>query len=191
MSNALAEETRDFATQPDMDFLAAPHRLDSLGGGFAVTLHAETGLPRVRSMNKPYSSTWSSGYGYGTHAGVANIIYSRYHSLRSRRAEIADQYKKMILEVGEMYLDSEPDQSLLLKPNEFQSVIKLMLSCYDLSGDQKFLDRAAFFARLGMQIFLDVGSPLPKVSNQHDHYESITGGPAFMLQLLKLHEAMN
>ncbi|NND05653.1 MAG: hypothetical protein HKN87_04675 [Saprospiraceae bacterium] len=191
MDQDLAQEMRDFAIKQDQDFLAAPHRLDSLGGGFAVTLHAETGLPRVRSMNKPYSSTWSSGYGYGTHAGVANTLYKRYISLRSMHPQIADRYEEMILQVGEMYLNSEPDLTTLLKPNEFQSVIQLMLHCHSLSRNPQFVDRAAFFARMGMALFLNDGSPLPKVTNRHEHYESITGGPAFMYQLLKLHQTLN
>ncbi|MEM9328884.1 MAG: hypothetical protein AAGA85_24680, partial [Bacteroidota bacterium] len=48
----MARQMLDFAMKQDQDFLAAPHRLDSAGGGFAVTLHAATGLPRVRSMNQ-------------------------------------------------------------------------------------------------------------------------------------------
>jgi hypothetical protein len=32
------------------------------------------------------------------------------------------------------------------------------------------------------------GSPLPRASNQHKHYESITGGPSFMYRLLKLYQ---
>ncbi len=187
----LAQEMRDFAIKQDRDFLAAPHRLDSLGGGFAVTLHAETGLPRVRSMNKPYSSTWSSGYGYGTHAGVANTLHKRYVTLRSTYPKIADRYREMILKVGKIYLDSEPELSTLLKPNEFRSVIQLLLHCHTLSHRQQFLDRAVFFARMGISLFLSDGSPLPRVTNQHDHYESMTGGPAFMYQLLKLHQTLN
>ncbi|XOV93450.1 MAG: hypothetical protein ACFHWX_01815 [Bacteroidota bacterium] len=188
MESALAQEMREFAIKQDQDFLKAPHKLDSAGGGFAVTLHADTGLPRVRSMNQPYSSTWSSGYGYGTHAGVANILFGRVGQLKNLHPQITSRYREMILKVGEKYLDSEPDTSWLLKPNEFAQVIELMLNCAALSGDSKFLDRASFFAKMGISLFFDEDSPLPKASNQNDHYESITGGPSFMYQLLKLHQ---
>ncbi|MEQ9221796.1 MAG: hypothetical protein RLO17_27315 [Cyclobacteriaceae bacterium] len=191
MEASLAEEMRGLALKQDQDFFNAPHKLDSVGGGFAVTLHAETGLPRVRSMNKPYSAIWSSGYGYGTHAGVANIIYVRQGQLDDRYPDMANRYREMILKVGEIYLESEPDTTLLLKPNEFAQVIELMLNCYELSDDQRFLDRAAFFADRGIELFMDGSSPLPKVTNQHDHYETITGGPSFMYQLLNLHQALN
>ncbi len=186
----MAEKMRRFALKQDEDFFKAPHRLDSAGGGFAVTLHAKTGLPRQRSMNKPYSSTWSSGYGYGTHAGVANIIHGRYQSLKDNHLDMANQYRSMILTVGEKYLTSAPDTSILLKPAEFSDVIALMLNCYGLSEDEKFVKRAEYFARLGISLFLPDESPLPKATNHHNHYESITGGPSFMHQLLKLHQTM-
>ena len=82
MPPEIAKQMREFALKQDQDFLNAPHKLDSVGGGFAVTLHAQTGKPRSRSRNKPYTSTWSSGYGYGTHANVANTCY-----LRSEKVE--------------------------------------------------------------------------------------------------------
>jgi len=190
MKPELAEQMREFALKQDVDFLNAPHKLDSAGGGFAVTLHAQTGLPRSRSMNKPYSSTWSSGYGYGTHAGVANICYGRYQSLKSEHVHLAQQYKNMVLLVSEKYLTSSPDTTILLKPNEFADAIELMLNAYELSPEKKYLDRSVFFARLGIDLFLNDDSPLPKATNQHNHYESITGGPAFMHQLLQLHKAL-
>ena len=186
----LAEHMLAFALKQDDDFLNAPHQLDSMGGGFAVTLHAETGLPRTRSMNKPYTSTWSAGYGYGTHAGVANICFDRYEHLSERHPDKAQQYRDLTIEVGEMYLTTSPDTSILLKPSEFAEVIALMLHCYDLSQEEQYLHRAEYFAHTGINLFLNDSSPLPKASNRDDHYESITGGPSFMYQLLNLEMAI-
>jgi hypothetical protein len=191
MNPELAEQMREFALKQDDDFLNAPHKLDSIGGGFAVTLHAKTGMPRTRSMNKPYTSTWSSGYGYGTHAEVANIIYGRFESLKNEHIDIAEQYKNLILKVADMYLTSVPDTTILLKPNEFSEVIELMLNAFELRKENKYLDRAVFFANSGLEIFVRNGSPLPKASNRNNHYESITGGPSFMYQLLKIYVALN
>jgi hypothetical protein len=186
----LADKMREFALKQDEDFFNAPHKIDSAGGGFAVTLHAKTGLPRTRSMNKPYTTTWSSGYGYGTHAGVANTIFGRYNNLKDEHADLSAQYKKMIITVGKKYLNTAPDTTILLKPNEFSNAIKLMLNCYELTSENEYLKRARFFADSGIDLFLSDVSPLPKATNQHDHYESITGGAAFMYQLLKLDEAL-
>ncbi len=186
----LAEQMREFALKQDEDFFKAPHKIDSVGGGFAVTLHANTGLPRTRSMNKPYTSMWSSGYGYGTHAGVANTIYGRYESLKNEHTDLANKYKEMILVVGEKYLVSAPDTSILLKPSEFAEVIDLMLNCHAISKDEKYIKRAGYFANSGIGLFLNDASPLPQATNQHKHYESITGGPEFLYQLLKLDEVL-
>jgi hypothetical protein len=191
MEPEIAKEMRQFALKQDHDFLNAPHKLDSTGGGFAVTLHAKTGLPRSRSMNKPYTSTWSSGYGYGTHAETANICFDRYEKLKYGHPDLADRYKSLAFLAADKYLDSAPDSSLLLKPAEFSEVMELMLNCYELSGKTNYLERAIFFADQGVKLFLNEANPLPKVTNQHSHYESITGGPSFIYQLLKLDIAIN
>jgi len=187
----LAERMRSFALKQDIDFLNAPHKFDSVNGdGYAVTLHADTGLPRTRSMNKPYTSSWGSGYGYGPHSKVANVCFERHLALRTRQPELSEKYKNLALLAAETYLQSSPDTSQLLKPDVFASVIRLMLSSYELKGDRDFLERANYFAQLGIALFLDDESPLPKASNQQNHYETITGGPDFMNELLNLYAEM-
>ena len=190
MDANLAEEMQRFALKQDEDFLKAPHRLDSAEGGFAVTLHAQTGLPRTRSMNRPYTSTWSSGYGYGTHANVASLCYGRFKVHQALRPEMAEKYKNFMLLASDRYLDSSPDTTALLKPKELSDAIELMLNCHELTGNTKYLERAEYFAGLGVELFLNDGSPLPKASNRHGHYESITGGPTFMSSLLRLSQNM-
>ena len=191
MPNEFSTRMLAFAAKQDDDFLGAPHRLDSVEGGFAVTLHAKTGLPRVRSMNRPYTSTWSSGYGYSTHAGVANTCYERSLVLAESHPQKALKYKELMLITADKYLVSQPDTSDLLKPNEYAMVIELMLHSHEVTGQQKYLDRAGYFADQGIGLFFEEGNCLPKVTNQHAHYESITGGPDFMHQLLLLHLAMS
>ncbi|NJL70304.1 MAG: hypothetical protein HC888_01240 [Candidatus Competibacteraceae bacterium] len=41
-----------------------------------------------------------------------------------------------------------------------------------------------------MRIFLGDGSPLPKLTSLHDHYETITGGDDLMLSLLALAQVL-
>jgi len=185
--NEFGEQMKKFALKQDIDFLDAPHRLDSVGGGFAVTLDAETGVPRTRSMNKPYTSTWDSGYGYGPHSKIANICFMRFQKLKTEYPDLATKYEDLMLAGAQKYLSSAPDISQLLKPNVFADVIDLMLNSYELTGDQKFYERANYFGQLGIDLFLDDESPLPKATNQHNHYETITGGPKFMNKLLKIY----
>jgi hypothetical protein len=187
VESALAARMKKFALQQDINFLNAPHKIDSIGGGFAVTLHAETGKPRTRSMNKPYTSEWGSGYGYGPHAGTANLCYQRYLKLNSEYPDLALKYRLLMLMAANKYLKASPDTSQLLKPDVFSSVIKLMLNSYAMTGDAIYLDRANYFGQLGVEIFLPDGLPLPRATNRHHHYEAMTGGPAFMFDLLKIH----
>lgn len=187
MSPEIAKQMKEFALKQDIDFINAPHKLDSVGGGFAVTLHAQTGLPRNRSMNKPYTSNWSSGYGYGTHAGTANLCSERYEKLKNEHPDLASSYKKLLLKAADYYLHSSPDTAILLKPSEFSELVNLMLNCYQMTGQKKYINRALYFAQTGINLFLNDGLPLPKATTHHEHYESITGGPSFMHALLKIH----
>lgn len=189
--NELGERIRQFALKQDIDFLNAPHKFDSGDQGYAVTLHADTGLPRTRSMNQPYTSSWGSGYGYGPHSKVANLCFERHLALKIKYPDLSEKYRNLALLAADQYLSSTPDTSQLLKPDVFASVIRLMLNSYELTGDRKYLDRANFFGKLGIDLFLDEDSPLPKVTNQHNHYETITGGPEFMNELLNLYLEMN
>jgi hypothetical protein len=187
MDTEMATRMKKFALQQDINFLNAPHNFDSIGGGFAVTLHAETGKPRTRSMNKPYSTEWGSGYGYGPHAGTANLCYQRYSRLYAEYPELAQKYRALMLVAANKYLESSPDTSQLLKPDVFSDVIELMLNSYETTGDEVYLDRANYFGQLGVNIFLPDGLPLPRATNKHSHYEAMTGGPDFMYELLKIH----
>jgi hypothetical protein len=181
----LAERMRNLALQQDSAFLKAPHQVAS-DGGFAVTLDATTGEPRTRSTNRPYTDVWATGYGYSMHANLANLCYARYDQLGASHPDIAKNYRALILATSEQYLYAIPPTDSLLKPDALAQVIKLMLSTYYMTGEKKFIDRADYFGRIGIDQFLDDGLPLPKASNRNKHYEALTGGPDFMYALLQL-----
>ncbi len=186
----LAQRIKKLALKQDADFHKMPHKITSRGG-FAATLHTETGEPRHRSTNKPYTAIWATGYGHGTHAGMANACYSRFRQIQKDHKELAAKYGKLILAAADQYLAAEPDGKQVLKPGAFAEVISLMLNAHEISGEKKYLDRADHFGRLGVELFLGDGLPLPRATNQHNHYEAITGGPAFMHVLLELHEKVD
>lgn len=189
LNEPLKQRVLDLALKQDTDFLAADHLILN-EGGFAVTLHSETGAPRDRSMNKPYTQTWATGYGYGTHAGTANLLHKRYKQVLPNYPKIANQYKSMIIAAADQYLKASPDWSNAQNPDAFAAVIQLMITSYQLTGNKAYKERADFFAQMGIALFLDENSALPKATSKHEHYETITGGPAFMHRLLKL-DALN
>lgn len=190
MKGELAQRMRTLALQMDLQFHRVPHRIHS-GGGFVATVDSSSGNPRSRSMNRPYTETWSSGYGYRIHAEMANLCFVRFSQIEKTHPEIAAKYRSLVLSAAHFYLTTTPDTQLLLKPRAIASVITLMLNSHQITEKKEYLERANYFGQLGIKLFLDDGLPLPKATNQHDHYESITGGPRFMLALLKLYEALN
>lgn len=182
----LANRMKKLALKQDEGFHQAPHQITD-NRGFAATLHATTGEPRYRSMNIPFTAVWATAYGQSTHADMANLCYTRYNQLSDTYSAIAEKYKKLLLAAAEQYLSASPATEQLQKPDAFAHVIELMINAFHLTGEDKFLKRAEYFSRIGADLFLDDNIPLPKATNQHSHYETITGGPDFMYVLLRLY----
>lgn len=189
MGGQLAQRMKKLALQQDVHFHKMPHTITS-DGGFAATIDSGTGQPRSRSMNKPYSAVWATGYGHGTHAGIANACYARLRQIAPEHPGLAAKYKKLAIAAANQYLTAIPDSDRLQKPGALANVITLMMNAHQLTGERKYLDRADCFGRVGVRLFLNDGLPLPKATNRHEHYETITGGPGFMHALLRLHEAL-
>jgi len=189
MEGRLAERMKKLALKQDRDFLRMGHRINS-GGGFVATIDVITGKPRSRSMNRPYTTTWTLNYGQGIHADKANRCFSRFEQIKKSHPVLAEKYKQLILSAAKVYLTATPKTDALVKPEAIASVITLMLNSYSLTGERIYLERADYFGQLGIRLFLYDSLPLPKATNQHDHYETITGGPDFMHALLELHEAL-
>ena len=196
MNGELARRMKKLALRMDHDFFRMPHTISSSGGGFVATIDTITGKPRIRLMgsglkNLPYTTTWEVNYGQKTHARMANRCYQRFKQLETTHPDLARKYQQMILSAADLYLRTKPDPNALVKPKAVAEVITLLLNAWNITGNRKYLDRADYFGRMGIELFLDDGLPLPKATNRHDHYESITGGPFFMHTLLKLYEAKN
>jgi rhamnogalacturonyl hydrolase YesR len=66
------------------------------------------------------------------------------------------------------------------------SVIFLMLNAHTLTRDDQYLQAAERFAEQGVKLFFAEGSPLPKASHQHEHYEAATNGDTLLMALLQL-----
>jgi hypothetical protein len=71
------------------------------------------------------------------------------------------------------------------------NVILLMLNAHELTGDSKYIEAADHFAQKAIDLFLGDGSPLPKASHVHDHYEAVTNGDTLMMALLRLWQVQN
>ena len=190
MEDQLARRMKKLALRLDVDFHRVPHTINDCGG-FVATVDSTTGKPRSRSMNRPYTTTWTSNYGQKIHARMANRCFSRFEQIEKTHPALADKYRQLILSAANLYLTATPDTNDLVKPKTIAYVITLMINSYSITGEEEYLERADYFGQLGIKLFLDDGLSLPKVTNQHDHYETITGGPHFMHALLDLYEAVD
>lgn len=185
----LTNRMRSLALRQDKDLLRAPHQIMD-GGGFATTLHSETGETRVRSMNKPYSSTWSTGYGHGVHAEYGNRLLGRYRQLLDEYPEMANQFRLFALTAADKYLTAEPDPADFVTPRIFANIITLMMDAWHLTGNRDYLERAELYGSKAVSFFMEDGNPLPKASNQHHHYEAKTGGADLMFAFFALHRTI-
>ena len=190
---ALGDAMRRSAAKVDSVFLRMKHDLSPGGKGFIKNAHSSTleaGDVRVQLMKTtkpawyPYTYTWLSAYGMPTDANLAMFCLLRYDQTRN------DGYKQLIVASARRYLDSLPDTSIALYPTAMAEAIANLLAAYRLTGDKAFNDRAEVLGRESVRIFFD-GSPLPRASSQHTHYEAITGGDTLVMQLLDLWAAQN
>lgn len=166
------------AEKVDTTFLALDHDLSEGGRGFAKNAHIET------LKGTAFTRPWATGYGDATDAQMANLCLLRYGQ------QPLDGYRTFALEAAARYMDSAPDTSIPLYPGALADAIELMIGCYGVTGDSKYLERADYFAAEALRIFFH-DSPLPRASAQHDHYEAITRGDTLAMELLKLWAVRN
>jgi hypothetical protein len=183
----LAKEMLDFAATEDAHFLKYH---EGLG---ADTEHLFVDLAGVSTM-KPFAKgrafcpIWDTGYGTHTEAQCAMICYERWRQLPA--GEIKKGYERLMMACAGRYLKSEPPAEAIQKPGMIGDIILVMTVAHELSGDKKLLDRADYFAGLGIAQFLDI-SPLPRVAVGFEHYEAITRGDTMMMALLRLWQVYN
>jgi hypothetical protein len=173
-----ARKMRDCAQKVDKTYLSINHDLSPGGRGFAKVAAIDT------LKGTSYTKPWATGYGEATDAQVANYCLIR-HAQQPREG-----YRTLALAAAERYFNSAPDTSIPLYPGALADAIELMIGCYLLEEDSKYLVRAEFFASEALRIFFD-DSPLPRASAKHDHYEAITRGDTLAMELLKLWAVKN
>ena len=183
----LAKRMRHIALKLDQQFLSLPHTITPKDGGFIATIDIETGKPRSRGTNKPLSTGWETGYGFGTHAQLANRCLARYQQLNNKQHRgLKTAYAQLIRHTADYYKSVNPPEGAFLKPEIFANVGNLLLEAATITGDVSYEKRAYEIADMALQAFIDGSSPLPKASTRHHHYEAITGGPALMYFLFQL-----
>ena len=137
-----------------------------------------------------FSDFWTAGYGAPTTSSIALSMAERHAHLAAVGDPNAAGYYDLVMTAADLYLDEDPDTTLALHPSALASAIQLMLKAYELDGDAKYLDRAAYFGDWAADLFFDETSDLPKVTSQHDFYEALTGGDGLALAMYDLSVAV-
>ena len=177
---ALAGKMKARALKCDKVFLSLKHDFGPNGKGFVAGANVHT-LERLPEGSKWFGThVWATGYGKCTDAQVAMMCYLRYCQVGN------EGFKKLTVDSASRYLTSSGDLAVTLYPGSMADAILHMLAAYELTDQQKYIERAEYFGRQAVDIFMDTDSPLPKASSEHDHYEAITGGDDLMMALLKL-----
>ena len=174
----LARKMRERALKTDEVYLRLAHDFSPQGIGFVAGAKIAT-LEPLTDSNWTHSDPWATRYGKSTDAATAMCSYLRYQQTRN------EGYKKILIDCASRYLTSLPDREEGLHPGTFGTVIKLMLVAHDLTGDRRFEERADFFARKAVKLYLE-DAPVPPATVKYRHYEGISGGDTLMMSLLEL-----
>ena len=186
----LAKKMLACAAKVDEVFLRVPQDLSPGGEGFmihAVTSTLQPGWLRLGKSDdtrRHFTSTWATGYGEPTDAQVAMLCYLRYTQVK------IEGYRKLFLDTAARYMTSAPDTTIALYLGALADAIAVMLGAYRLTGEAQYLERADEFGAMAADIFFD-GSPLPRASTKHGHYEAITRGDTLVMELLDLWAVKN
>lgn len=180
----LADKMRKRALKTDKIYLSLKHDFSPNGKGFVAGANVNT-LERLTEGPWTDTAIWATAYGKATDAQIAMLCYLRYQQVKT------EGFKKLVLDAASRYLVSGPDTTITLFPGSLANAIFLMLACYELTGQQQYLNRADHFAQQALEIFFDDSSPLPKASSEDNQYETITGSDDLMAAMLKLWAAKN
>ena len=189
---ALAEEMRTFAHFIDDEYLSNDYdkTLDVAGKGILTWytladrtcmakgftpppdgVDASVGFPLKTVEGKPaaslyYLTPWFPGRSY---AEFSLLMRDR---LQRCDAKHKPTYRRALIDVANMYMTIQPEVQFALYPDNIADVVELLRHVYKVTQDTAYLHRADQMMRLGVRLFFDDTSPLPKISNFDNWYES-------------------
>ncbi len=183
----LAERMQNMALKIDEIYHLLPHEVNEKGGFVQRSqIHTLEAISLLDEHGSPYTDLWGGAYGHRATVKVANKCLLRYRQTSS------EDYRRLVLGAASQYLDSEPDSDQVVYPGTMGDAIFLMVGAYELTGDERFLNRAAYFGQLALTMFFDDDSPLPRAISVHDHYEANINRPdTLIMALFKLWAILN
>jgi hypothetical protein len=190
----LAEELRKFVRFLDDEYLSNDYDkiLDVAGKGILTWytladrvcmpkgivsppegVDASVGFPLISLSEKPaaslyYLTPWFPGRSY---AEFGLKLKDRYERCETKHKST---YRRALFDIVDIYMTIGPEVQFAQYPDNISDVVELLRFVYKLTDEVAYLHRAEQMMRLGLQLFFDETSPLPKISNFDDWYESST-----------------
>ena len=188
----LARELREFVRFIDDEYLSNDyeHILDVAGKGIlgwylvadrsarpeGMTpapdgVDTSVGFPLKTADGRPaaslyYLTPWFPGRSYAEFG-----IKLKKRHLRCE-AKHRSTYRRALIDIADIYLCIGPEVQFAQYPDNVSDVVELLRYVYRLTGEVTYLHRADQVMRLGLRLFFDETSPLPKITNFDDWYES-------------------
>jgi hypothetical protein len=138
---------------------------------------------RARPIEQAYTDPWRSGYGQALTSGTGQLLLERYKTTREQR--LLD----LAMQGADLYLTSEPPTENLLATS-MANAIDFLRETHGVTREQRYLDRAVYFAAKARELLLTGTSPLPRATSSHDHYEAIAGCDDLPLAMWRLARAV-
>ena len=142
------------------DVFSAPEGVDASVGYSLKTLD---GKP---AASLAYLTPWFPGRSYAEFA----ILLKKRH-VRCEEKHKAT-YRRILLDTAGIYMTIGPEVQFAQYPDNVSDVVELLRYVYKLTDDVAYLHRADQMMRMGLRLFFDETSPLPKITNFDDWYES-------------------
>ena len=189
---ALAKEMRAFARHIDDEYLSNEYDkiLDVASKGIlgwytleericmpkgftppAAGIDTAVGFPLTSPDGKPaaslvYMTPWFPGRSYAAF-GI---------KLKDRHERCDDKhkatYRRALLDIADIYMTIGPEVQFAQYPDNISDVVELLRYVYKLTDEVAYLHRADQMMQMGVRLFFDETSPLPKITNFDDWYES-------------------
>ena len=151
------------------DRICMPKGLTPPPGG----VDASVGFPLKTADGKPaaslyYLTPWFPGRSY---AEFSLLLRDRYERCEKKHKPT---YRRALLDIADIYMTISPEVQFAQYPDNISDVVELLRFVYKLTDDVAYLHRADQMMCLGLRLFFDETSPLPKITNFDDWYESST-----------------
>jgi pimeloyl-ACP methyl ester carboxylesterase len=188
----LARELREFVRFIDDEYLSNDydHILDVTGKGilgwYGVAdrnarpegmtpalegVDTSVGFPVQTADGQPaaslyYLTPWFPGRSY---AEFGIKLKNRHMRCEAKHRST---YRRALMDIADIYLTIGPEVQFAQYPDNVSDVVELLRYGYRLTHEVTYLHRADQVMRMGLRLFFDETSPLPKITNLDDWYES-------------------